>query len=236
MNIFIENLKKEYDGKVILNIDEAHIESGSLCAIVGTNGSGKTTLVNIIAGLLKQSEGDVYYGKKPKNIPPSEIMTLVFQKPYLLRTSVEKNIAYPLKIRGWNEAEIEARTEKLLGDLGLLELRKEKAWKLSGGETQKVALARALSFKPKLLLLDEPTANIDPATTYEIERMLKKINEEESTTIFLVTHDIGQAKRICKTGIFMHQGGIVEQGKASEIFNTPEDDLTRKFISGELLL
>ena len=115
-------------------------------------------------------------------------------------------------------------------------MRKKKAWKLSGGETQKVALARALSFHPRLLLLDEPTANIDPSTTAEIEKMLIKINEEEKTTVVLVTHNLAQAKRTCDRCLFLKSGQLIETGRADQILANPKEELTRKFIAGELLI
>lgn len=121
-------------------------------------------------------------------------------------------------------------------DLGLLEIRHQKAWKLSGGETQKVALARALSFRPSLLLLDEPTANIDPATTGEIEEMLLKINREEETTILIVTHNLAQARRVCNRLLFLDKGKLVESGDCQEILQNPKEEKTRRFIAGELLI
>lgn len=236
MNIFIENLVKEYGGKQVLNIEGLHIKRGSLCGIIGMNGAGKTTLIRIIAGLEKQDSGFVYYGHKPKCEPPFEIMTLVFQKPYLLKTTVEKNISYPLRLRKWEESEINARVRELISEMGLENQQKQKAWQLSGGETQKVALARALSFRPKLLLLDEPTANIDPASMAVIEKMLKKIREENNTTVVIITHNLLQAKRLCSDMIFMHKGRVVESGSAEQLLNSPRDVLTKRFFEGELLL
>ena len=163
-------------------------------------------------------------------------MTQVFQKPYLLSSTVENNIAYPLKLRGWDRERIEARVLQLCEELNLLDLRKKKAWKLSGGETQKVALARALSFYPDLLLLDEPTANIDPATTAEIEQMLIKINENFRTTIVLITHNLAQARRVCERCLFLKDGLLVEEGDAQQLLRMPQNPVTRRFIEGELLI
>ena len=235
MNIHCEKVTKQYEGKKILDIDTLHIKRGALCGIIGPNGAGKSTLVRIIAGLEMPTSGHVFYGHKPKADPPFEIMTMVFQKPYLIRTTVEKNIAYPLKLRGWNKKQIEERTIELLEDIGLTEFRHQKSWKLSGGETQKVALARALSFKPKLLLLDEPTANIDPPSIAVIEKMLKKANKNEHTTVIIITHNLQQAKRLCNHIVFMHRGQVIETGNSDEVINHPKDDKTRRFIEGELI-
>lgn len=235
MDISIDKLIKEYGGKKVLDIDRFMINKGSFCGIIGPNGAGKSTLLNIIAGLEQSTSGRVFYGKNSSDSIPLKDMTLVFQAPYMLSTTVEKNIAYPLRLRGWDEASLKSRVTILLSELGLTELKKRKSIKLSGGEMQKVALARALSFHPELLLLDEPTANIDPGTTAEIERLLKKINEEEGTTIIIITHNLAQAKRLCKEVAFMNRGKVIELGKTSQILKEPINELTKKFVAGELL-
>lgn len=237
MKLKIENLTKEYNEKKVLDIGNLTIEQGTITAIIGSNGAGKTTLLNIIGRVDLQTMGKVtYLSNNLINTNPQEEITLVFQNPYLISTTVEKNIAYPLKLRGWSSFDIEKRIQQLTEELGLEQLRKRKVWKLSGGEIQKVALARALSFNPKLLLLDEPTANIDPTTTGEIERILAKINEEEGTTIILVTHNLPQAKRVCNKLIFLNKGELVEEGNCREILKSPVNTLTRQFIEGELLV
>jgi tungstate transport system ATP-binding protein len=236
MQIKIERIKKIYGERTVLDIHEMTIEEGCLMGIIGPNGAGKSTLLNIIAGIDQQSNGKIYYGKNMTGKTPYQDITMVFQAPYLLHTTVEKNIEYPLKLRGWEKDAIKKRVEKLLAELGLTSLRNNKAWKLSAGETQKVALARALSFRPKLLLLDEPTANIDPATTAEVEAQLKKINEEEGTTIIIITHNLSQAKRLCKNIALLHKGKLIESAPAPVLLKEPENPLTRAFIEGELLI
>ena len=198
MNIYIENLIKEYTNKTILNVEKLEINSKVITGIIGPNGAGKSTLLHILAMLEPKTSGQIHYlGKESFNNQLKQNMTLVFQNPYLIKTTVENNIAYPLKIRGWDDNEIEKRVNELADNLGLGSFLKRKAWQLSGGETQKVALARALSFRPKLLLLDEPTTNIDTKVRTEIEDMLIKINKEEETTILIVTHNLSQAKKLC---------------------------------------
>jgi len=235
MRLYMEKLTKEYERRTVLDIGELLIEDGALCGIIGPNGAGKSTLLNLIAGLMKPTAGSLLYGEEMSASAPYRNMTMVFQTPYLIRTTVEKNIAYPLKLRGWGNMQIEERVRELTEDLGLVDFRKQKSWKLSGGETQKVALARALSFRPKLLLLDEPTANVDPSTTAEIERMLKKINEKEGTTVILITHNLVQARRLCDEVLFMNQGKVVEYGASEKILREPEHELTKQFVAGELL-
>lgn len=235
MRLYMENLTKEYEARRVLDVEELLIEEGALCGVIGANGAGKSTLLNIIAGLMRPTGGKLLYGKDQQEAAPYKNMTMVFQAPYLMRTTVEKNIAYPLKLRGWSSAMIEERIQELTEELGLSDFRKQKCWKLSGGETQKVALARALSFRPRLLLLDEPTANVDPATTAEIERMLKKINETEGTTVITITHNLVQARRLCNQVLFMNQGKVVEYGNSEKILKEPEHEMTRRFVAGELL-
>lgn len=238
MELQIIDLKKEYSTKKVLDIYKLKIEKSKITGIIGPNGAGKSTLLNIIGQICFQSSGSVsYYGFDKKQIKtPQKQMTMVFQNPYLIRTTVEKNIGYPLRLRGWPNDEINKRVLALMKELGLEKLKDRKAWQLSGGEVQKVALARALSFKPKLLLLDEPTANIDPATTGEIERMLEKINKEEATTIILVTHNLSQAKRVCQRLVILNKGELVEEGECKKIFETLENPITKSFVEGELII
>lgn len=242
MKITFEKLQKSYDGRKVLDIEKGIIKSGSRTAIIGPNGAGKSTLLKILAGLEKADSGFISYGsaerldasgKEGCDFPQTDI-TMVFQKPYLVSTTVEKNIAYPMKLRGFSDDEIEKRVAELAEELGLTSFRKQKAWKLSGGETQKVALARALSFKPKLLLLDEPTANIDPYTTAEIEKML--IKASEYATIVLITHNLAQAKRVCDEAMMLHEGKVIEFGPCEEVLLKPSSTETRRFVEGELLI
>ena len=236
MELLLKNLVKEYKDRRVLDIPNGKILTGSRTAIVGANGAGKSTLLNIVAGLDIQHEGSVFYGEKRKSFEEvSNQITMVFQKPYLLSTTVEKNITFPMKIRGFSDEDQEKRVSLLCDELNLSHLRKQKSWKLSGGEIQKVALGRALGFSPNLLILDEPTANIDPATTGEIERMLFKINREEGTTILFVTHNLVQARRVCDQMMFLHEGRLIEEGPLPDMLKNPREELTKRFIDGELL-
>lgn len=231
MKLEIKRLVRDYGTKRVLDLEEVTIEKGTRTAIIGPNGAGKSTLLNIVSRIDSASEGEVVYESEDPRL-----VTQVFQQPYMLRTSVEKNIQYPLRLRNWPEERMKQRSDELMKELGLLDLRNQKAWKLSGGETQKVALARALSFEPSLLLLDEPTANIDPATTAEIEEMLLKINREEGTTILFVTHNLAQARRVCNRLLFLDKGKLVESGDCQRILQNPAEEKTRRFIAGELLI
>lgn len=231
MKLEIKKLVRDYGTKRVLDLEGVIIEKGTRTAVIGPNGAGKSTLLNIVSRIDSASEGGVIYESEDPRL-----VTQVFQQPYMLRTSVERNIQYPLRLRNWPEDRMKQRSDELMEELGLLDLRNQKAWKLSGGETQKVALARALSFQPSLLLLDEPTANIDPATTAEIEEMLLKINQEEGTTILFVTHNLAQARRVCNRLLFLDKGKLVESGDCQSILQNPAEEKTRRFIAGELLI
>ncbi|NLK44544.1 MAG: ABC transporter ATP-binding protein [Tissierellia bacterium] len=196
MEIKINNLEKYYGNRKVLDIESLIIEKGKITGITGPNGCGKTTLLNIIAGLDKEYIGNITYNGLNLNKEIADKMTIVFQKPYLFKRSVYENIEYPLKVRGIDK---ESRSKKVLDIVKKLEIEdliEKKAHLLSGGESQKVALARALVFKPNLLLLDEPTSNIDPDAIEILEREILKFNEETNGTVIIVTHNLEQSKRL----------------------------------------
>ena len=241
MNLCWNDLTRAYGEKVVLNLGSGEIESGCITGIIGPNGAGKTTLLNIIAGLDKPDSGRVRYGvadagngESYGEIPRDRI-TLIFQQPYMLHTTVEKNIAYPLKLRKTPPEKIKRRTDELMNELGLAALAKQQARRLSGGEMQKTAFARALSFHPELLLLDEPTSNIDNATTADIETLLRRA-KGDGITMVIVSHNLSQIRRLCDNVIFMNKGVVVETGSADGILSNPREPDTRTFIEGGLLI
>lgn len=208
MKIHIKDLIKKYGDKTILDIDELTIEEGKITGITGPNGSGKSTLLNIISGIDKDYIGKIQYDDKPLNKEITKNMTYVFQKPYLFRRRVYENIAYPLRLRNTHKESKEKLIKKIIKDLEIEDLENKKAHLLSGGESQKVASARALVFKPKILLLDEPTSNIDPESIKILEREILKFNKETKATVIIVTHNVEQSKRLCHNIIYL-QGGKV---------------------------
>lgn len=196
MKIQITNLKKSYGEREILNINNLIMEKGKITAITGPNGCGKTTLLNIVAGLDNCFSGNILYDNEKINKKIINNMTIVFQKPYLFKRTVYENIEYPLKIRGINRESRNKKVLSIIKNLEIEDLMDKKAHLLSGGESQKVALARALVFKPELLLLDEPTSNIDPDSIKILEREIIRFNEETKSTVIIVTHNIDQSKRL----------------------------------------
>ena len=160
---------------------------------------------------------------------------MVFQKPVVFNTSVYKNIAYGLKLRGIPKGEITESVEEILELTGLKDRMKQKARTLSGGEAQRLNLARAMVFKPKVLLLDEPTANLDPANVAMIEKLIMHAKTEYGTSVIIVTHNMFQAKRISDNAVFLLNGSIVESGKSAQLFSKPQDSRTMDFIEGKMI-
>lgn len=212
----VEKLKKVYNGLVVLDIDSLTFENSKIYAVVGPNGSGKTTLIHILNLLNKPDEGTILYrGKDIRQYSKLEIlrirrqMTLVHQKPFLFQMSVFNNVAYGLKIRGVSTNSYERRIKNALAIVGLSNFDQRNAYQLSGGEAQRVVIARALAIEPEILFLDEPTANIDLRHIDIIERMIKKINRETKTTVIFTTHDLSQAYRLADEILSLLDGKVV---------------------------
>ena len=212
----IENLTKYYDDKLVLDIPHLELETGKIYAVVGPNGAGKTTLLNVLAGLDEPTDGMVFFQGQVIDCKSNLItdirrhITMVMQDPMLFHTTVEKNIAYGLRVRSMDK---KARNEKVIESLkmvGLSGFEKRKAYQLSAGETRRVALARALVLNPKVLLLDEPTANIDRQNAEVIEKLIQRIKSEQQTVIVMTTHDLSQAYRLADKIISLLFGRVVE--------------------------
>ncbi|WP_425449428.1 energy-coupling factor ABC transporter ATP-binding protein [Dethiothermospora halolimnae] len=207
MKISIKNLKKYYDERLILDIKNLNIEKGKITGIIGPNGSGKSTLLNIIGGLDYDYNGVITYDNKRLDKEIYKNMTVVFQKPYLFRRTVYENISYPLKVRKFNKKEINSKVLNILSKLNIEDLKNNKGNLLSGGEMQKVNLARALIFQPKVLLLDEPMASIDFKYINTMENIIKDYRNDNNT-IIIVIHNIDMAKQLCDKLIYLNYGKV----------------------------
>jgi tungstate transport system ATP-binding protein len=196
MEIRIHELVKTY-ADFRLNIAEEAFPAGSITALTGPNGKGKTTLLRILAGLDGDYSGEVTYDGKPLSRRIRRCMTMTFQSPMLLDRQVRANIEYPLKIRGVARSVRKERTEQLLEKLSISHIAKKNAGKLSGGESQKVALARGLSMEPRILLLDEPFSAIDRQSIDDMMDCIADYNNESGATIVLVSHDSAHIERLC---------------------------------------
>jgi tungstate transport system ATP-binding protein len=209
-----------------VNID---VNQGEILSIVGPNGSGKTTLLKLLGGLLEEKSGELKFKGQVITDENRERIrkkaTMVFQKPVHFGTSVFKNVAYGLRIRGIDEDEISRRVEEVLSFVGLENMGEKLARKLSGGEQRRVSIARAIVLKPEILLLDEPTADLDFESTRIIEEILKKINREQKTTIIVSTHNLFQAESIAHRTAIINHGQIQIVGPASAMLGLELDKL-----------
>ncbi|NLJ98431.1 MAG: ATP-binding cassette domain-containing protein [Tissierellia bacterium] len=208
MQVSVKNLKRYYFEKLVLDIDNLTMEKGKITGIIGPNGSGKSTLLNIVAGLDDEYLGTVEYNRQLINKNIYRKMTIVSQKPYLFRRKVYDNIEYPLKVRKMKKDKIKMKVDDIIERFEIEDLRDKRAHLLSGGESQKVSLARALVFEPRLLLLDEPTSNIDPESIKIMEREIVRFNEETKGTVIIVTHNMEQSRRLCHDIIYLEEGKV----------------------------
>lgn len=232
----LQNVRKAYGGRTVLDIDHLHIRAGEVFAVVGPSGAGKSTLLRLLNFLEPPTAGRIEFDGQLVNGNHLPLMlrrqvTTVFQRPVLLNTSVEGNVAYGLRLRG---VQGDGRVRELLKLVGLSELAKAPARQLSGGEAQRVALARALAIEPRVLLLDEPTANLDPYNVGLIEGIVADVNRRQGTTVVLVTHNVFQARRLAQWAALLLDGRVVEVGRAEDFFERPRDRRTAAFVRGEM--
>jgi len=225
MNLLtLHNIEKRYGNKLALCNVNLEVKRGEILAVVGPNGAGKTTLLKIMALIEAPSRGEMYYGdikiSKDKIEEFRRKFTMVFQKSVFFNTSVYENIAYGLKMRKLPKNEIKQRVQEALQLVKLEGYAKRQARKLSGGEQQRVSLARALALETELLLLDEPTANLDPKTVSIIEEAIADVNRRMKTTIVIATHNMFQAQNMTHRTALILNGKIVEIGKTKEIFTS----------------
>jgi tungstate transport system ATP-binding protein len=218
--------------RIIDNVDLT-IAGHGVSVIMGPNGAGKSVLLRLLTGLLPPDRGMVRWAGSRANRARAPSVGLVFQKPVLLRRSALSNVRYAL--RQGSHAERTLRAGKALARAGLGHLAKSPARLLSGGEQQRLALARALAPDPEVLLLDEPCANLDPAATAAIEALIRDA-KARGTKVVLVTHDVAQAKRLADDITFIHDGRIVEQAPAGGFFDHPASDAGRAYLDGRLLI
>ncbi|MEW6663000.1 MAG: ATP-binding cassette domain-containing protein [Bacillota bacterium] len=238
----LSQVVKRYD-RDVLRIDSLILSGNRIYGIIGPSGAGKSTLLRLLACLEEPSAGKIAFyhpaNQKPvKASPPLEwrrLATLVFQKPILFNASVLENVTYGLRARGMGKKQAVDQALPIIEKVGMLDLKDKNAGTLSGGEAQRVALARAIAFNPPVLLLDEPTANLDPANVELLERIISELNREQGTTIVLVTHNIWQAQRITHETLFFYQGSLVEKGNTEEFFANPQDVRTQDFIQGRMI-
>ena len=206
---------------------------GQPTVLIGPNGAGKTTLLRAAMALIPVSRGNISWGGKPA--PDQSRLAIMFQRPTMLRRSTAGNVRYALAAAGMLRNKRDARIAELLDLVGLQGLEQRPARRLSGGEQQRLALARALARDPAVLFLDEPTASLDPYATKAIEDIVRAV-AALGVKVVLSTHDLGHAKRLAGDIVLLHRGRLIETGPAAEFFEKPRSEEAKKFIAGELLV
>jgi tungstate transport system ATP-binding protein len=217
----------------ILDHITLNFAAGAPTVLVGPNGSGKTSLMRVAMGLVRPTAGRVTFGGR-SDVPPLR-RAIVFQRPVMLRRSAIGNLRYALAAANVPRNERGKRADELLGLVGLSGLGERPARRMSGGEQQRLAIARALAKEPEILFLDEPTASLDPAATKATEDIIQTI-AARGIKIVMATHDLGEARRLAGEIVLMHRGRIVEIADTATFFNAPKTDAVRRFVSGELLV
>lgn len=232
----IQNLRQIYAGRTVLDIERLEVHRGEVLALVGPSGAGKSTLLRLLNFLETPTAGLITYDGRPINgqapLAVRRQVTTVFQRPVLQRGTVWANVAYGLRLRGLPS---DGPVDRMLERVGLAPFARHQARLLSGGEMQRVALARALVVQPRVLLLDEPTANLDPYNVGLIEELVRAENTERGTTVVLVTHNVFQARRLAhRTGLLLG-GRLVELADTPTFFTAPADPRTAAFVRGEMV-
>ena len=238
----IENLGQTYNDVVILTDINLSLERGEVFVLIGPTGSGKTTLMKLLDLLEKPSSGHIYFDEVDVTAAESDRlatrrrMSLVQQKPIVFSMNVYDNVVAGLKWRGIAKDSVKEKVEYTLDLVGMADYAGRDAKTLSGGETQRIALARALVVEPELLLLDEPTANLDPNSVSKIEEVIEHVIKEHEISVFMTTHDMVQGQRLShKVGVLI-DGRMLQMGKPNEIFNAPQSKEVAEFVGIDNIL
>lgn len=222
----------EIDGRRIIDDVSFWIGSNGRTVILGPNGAGKSVILRLCHGLLQPTSGQIRWGDLSV-ADAREQQAMASQKPVLLRRTVTGNLLHVLRVKGVPRAERQALVDAALEQAGLTGLGGRAARTLSGGQQQRLAIARAFVLRPKVLLLDEPTANLDPAAVRGVEELIGAIGAG-GTKILMTTHDIAQAKRLAADVMFVNQGRLLEHAPAAEFFESPKNPVAAGFLAGEL--
>ena len=229
----VQDLRYEAEGRRLIDGVSCTLTQGPLTIILGPNGAGKSLLLRLAHGLIQPTSGGISWGGlKPGASRPWQAM--VFQRPVLLRRSAAANIAYALALQGYSRSQRKQLAAAALSQAGLSHLAERPARVLSGGEQQRLAIARAWALRPKVMLLDEPTSHLDPAATAAIEALIGSVHRA-GAKIIMTTHDLGQARRLAGEVLFLHQGRLLEHTPAGQFFQGPSSAEAGAFIKGKLL-
>jgi tungstate transport system ATP-binding protein len=234
VHLQLQNIQKNYRNIQALKSISLDMDGGKIIVILGVNGAGKTTLMRIMAGLENADKGQILLNNQNTDAKAlRQVSTLVFQKTAVFTMNVYDNLAYGLRIRKVPKEEIAKRVLEALAAVRLSGFEKRRAKKLSGGEQQRIALARAFLLDSNVLLLDEPTANLDPNSAIIVEKAIVS-KKSSQRIIVMATHNLNQARRMADEIVHIHDGEIVEVAPPEDFFENPKSEVTRKFINGEL--
>jgi len=228
----LDGLSFAVGGKALLGPLTATVTEPGITVVLGPNGAGKSLLLRLLHGLLPPSAGSARWGELAP-VAARAAQALVFQRPVLLRRSAAANVRYALAMRGVARPERQRRAEAALALVGLEALADRPARVLSGGEQQRLALARAAATEPRVLLLDEATANLDPAATRDLEATVRRL-AAQGVKVLMTTHDLGQARRLADEVLFLDRGRLTEQAPAARFFAGPGSAAAAAFLAGEL--
>ena len=226
----LSNLSVRRRGKTVLGPIDLVIDQGGPMMVIGPNGSGKTTLLRVMHGIERISEGTATWAQSDQ-----ANHGYVFQSPVVLRRSVAENLSYPLQLINTPKPQIKTAVDHWIDRIGLTKVKDGSATRLSGGERQKLAIARALIRDPDVLFLDEPCSNLDGQSTREIEALLLA-TAAAGTRVIMATHDMGQARRLASGVLFVMGGRIIETGSATDIFSAPKTAELKAFLKGDILI
>jgi tungstate transport system ATP-binding protein len=233
----LERLRRGYGGRWRLDLPTLEVYPGEILGVLGPTGAGKSTLLRLLHLLDRPDAGRIVYQGRPISYPaPLELrrsIGMVFQRPLMLAGSVRDNLAYGLRVRGQRD---DGRLDRLLRDFDLAHLARREARQLSGGEMQRLALARAVASRPPVLLLDEPAANLDPGHAAAIEAIILETHRSDGTTIVLATHNLGQARRLTQRTGLLASGRLLEIGETQAFFDRPRQARSAAYLRGDLLL
>lgn len=234
------DLLKRHGDEFLLRVPSLHILTGETLCLLGPTGAGKSTLLRLLAGVEPPDRGDVFFRQSPlsQHTTPIDLLrqiTLVFQNPLLLSGTVRRNWNYGVRLRGMPDS-LGATAGSLMKRFGFTPpMLSQDAATLSGGQRQLVAIARALAVEPSLLLLDEPTANLDPAHVALVEDTIREDQQRRGTTVVWSTHNLFQARRVSHRTAFVLNGELIEVSSTESFFDSPSDPRTADFVQGKMV-
>ena len=231
--LVVEDVSLQAGATMILDRLSLAITPGAPTLIVGPNGAGKTSLLRLCMGLATPSAGRISWGGRTDSKPARR--AILFQRPVMLRRTVAANVGYALAQAGAPRSQRMPRVAALLDRVGLADLAQRPARRLSGGEQQRLALARALARDPEILLLDEPTANLDPAATRSVEEIVL-MAAQSGIKIVMASHDLGQVRRLAGDVVFLVRGALCEQDRAADFLDNPTTPEAAAFLRGDLVI